>query len=224
MQRSRSRNVVPGAAFTLVEVLLVIGVLGLLAAVLFPVFASARHNARMTTCASNLHQIGLALKLYSADCDERYPPNNTDALQTKQRLVWTLLTPYTHDARVFHCLEEYGVYDKALGYEYRAALMGSRVNPYQKPPRPGSGTVVAWCAQHTQRSGEGGWVLDAQGSMSGLLVVVREDGSASRIKASQVTHWGYSGGQWQPGLLFCPPETICTPRFPGEEWPPEFEQ
>lgn len=212
------------SGFTLVELLVATGVLAILIALLFPVFNAARHSARMTACASNLHQVGLALKLYSADYDEHYPPNNADALQTKQRLVWTLLTPYTHDARVFHCPEERGVFDKALGYEYGAALMGSRVNPYQRPPRPGSGTVVAWCAQHTERSGEDGWVLDADGKESGPLVVVREDGSASRVQASQVTHWIYNGGQWQPGQLFCPPDTICTPRFPGEEWPPEFEQ
>ncbi len=40
--------------FTLIELLVVITILGILAALLFPVFLKARERGRMTTCASNL--------------------------------------------------------------------------------------------------------------------------------------------------------------------------
>lgn len=65
-------------AFTLIEVLVVVGILSLLAAILFPVFVQARDRARITSCASNLHQLGLSIVQYSADYDGRLPyaPNS----------------------------------------------------------------------------------------------------------------------------------------------------
>ncbi len=45
--------------FTLIGLLVVIAVIAILAAILFPVFAQAREKARQTSCASNLKQITL---------------------------------------------------------------------------------------------------------------------------------------------------------------------
>jgi prepilin-type N-terminal cleavage/methylation domain-containing protein len=55
------------AAFTLVEVLVVIGILAVLAALTFPVFGLAKAKARETACASNLRQIWLATQLYRSE-------------------------------------------------------------------------------------------------------------------------------------------------------------
>lgn len=60
-------------AFTLVELLIVIAVLAILAALLFPVFASARQKARQTTCTSNLRQIGMAIAIYRQDWGHYVP-------------------------------------------------------------------------------------------------------------------------------------------------------
>lgn len=57
-------------AFTLIEMLVVIAIIAILAAILFPVFAQAREKARQTTCISNLKQLGLSLAMYSQDYDE----------------------------------------------------------------------------------------------------------------------------------------------------------
>src|SRR3989442_491859 len=59
--------------FTLIELLVVIAIIAILAAILFPVFAQAREQARTITCTSNLKQIGLSVKMYAQDYDERYP-------------------------------------------------------------------------------------------------------------------------------------------------------
>ena len=60
-------------AFTLVELLVVIGIIAALAALLFPVFASARAQAAKATCLSNLRQTGMAIALYVQDYDGYVP-------------------------------------------------------------------------------------------------------------------------------------------------------
>ena len=60
-------------AFTLVELLVVIAVIGILAALLLPALASARDKGRKTACVSNLHQIGIALLNYATDNNGRIP-------------------------------------------------------------------------------------------------------------------------------------------------------
>ena len=59
--------------FTLIELLVVIAVISILAAILFPVFATAREKARQSACLSNLKQLGLAFTQYANDYDETYP-------------------------------------------------------------------------------------------------------------------------------------------------------
>lgn len=54
-------------AFTLLEILVVVAIICLLAALLFPAFGHVRALGRRTTCASNLKQIGMALGQYAQD-------------------------------------------------------------------------------------------------------------------------------------------------------------
>ncbi|MFO8080174.1 MAG: type II secretion system protein [Armatimonadota bacterium] len=53
--------------FTLVELLTVIGIIAVLAAILFPVFSSARAKSRQARCLSNLQQVGVAIETYVQD-------------------------------------------------------------------------------------------------------------------------------------------------------------
>ncbi len=66
-------------AFTLVEILVVLAIIGILAALLFPAFGRARESARQTNCASNLQQIGVAVLQYRKD-EGRYPDTLVDIL------------------------------------------------------------------------------------------------------------------------------------------------
>jgi len=65
----RSRS----AAFTLVELLSVIAIIGVLAGLLLPAIGRVRESARSGQCASNLRQIGAAFNLYAADNRGLYP-------------------------------------------------------------------------------------------------------------------------------------------------------
>jgi prepilin-type processing-associated H-X9-DG protein/prepilin-type N-terminal cleavage/methylation domain-containing protein len=81
------------SGFTLIEILIVIAIIALLAAILFPVFARVRENARRTSCASNLKQIGTAVQMYIQDNDEHLPTAGSDS-STGGDIVG-ILTPYT---------------------------------------------------------------------------------------------------------------------------------
>ena len=210
-------------AFTLIELLVALAVIAVIAAILFPVFATVRKRARMTACASNLHQISLALHQYAADNDGNYAPDDP-LLAHNPHLVWSLLTPYTRTSGVFHCPDAVGPIEKSRGYEYvdRVPPSIAMGNSVFKAPRPGSGTVVAYCDVHTKRLGPDGYELDAQGHLIGPLIVVREDGSTSQIQADRTEFWICRNGRWMPRQdIKAQTGDWGAVRFPGEEWPPQ---
>ncbi len=59
--------------FTLIELLVVIAIIAVLAAILFPVFASAKGAAKRTDALSNMNQIGKATHMYLSDNDDHLP-------------------------------------------------------------------------------------------------------------------------------------------------------
>jgi len=63
----------PRRAFTLVELLIVIAIIAVLAALLLPVLAKAKEQGRATACLSNLRQIGVALQIYVHENNNRMP-------------------------------------------------------------------------------------------------------------------------------------------------------
>lgn len=98
-------------AFTLIELLVVIAIISILAAILFPVFASARLKAQQIATLSNTKQVGLALMQYIQDYDERVVLNNnqdgnadrTGSPGYGEWLDWqALLGPYIKSTGVWH--------------------------------------------------------------------------------------------------------------------------
>ncbi len=94
------------SGFTLIELLVVIAIIALLAAILFPVFARARENARKSSCANNLKQIGLGLLQYTQDYDETTPPAWTAVGGAGYPGSWRWMDciyPYVKSTQLYTC-------------------------------------------------------------------------------------------------------------------------
>ena len=114
----------PNRAFTLIELLLVMAVTGVLAAMLLPALARAKEKSRATQCLANLRQWGLAYRLYADDHDDFLPRRGQGVqvltqigrpedwfnalpvyfgLTSFQLMVTNRATPSAHSQSVFIC-------------------------------------------------------------------------------------------------------------------------
>ncbi|MDR3706733.1 MAG: DUF1559 domain-containing protein [Capsulimonadaceae bacterium] len=103
-QPSAIRARQPNWGFTLIELLVAIAIIAILAAILFPVFATAREKARQSSCASNMKQIGLATIQYVQDYDECYFMGAYTGAGGYNGVGWAgALYPYVKSTAVYSC-------------------------------------------------------------------------------------------------------------------------
>lgn len=121
MKKNRTVNSEIHPGFTLIELLVVLGIISVLAALLFPVFLCAKRNAQNITCISNLHQIGISIEMYCQDYDDYLPyaPDPATKHVVEQGLpeygptidksilnlpvIMTVLHPYGTISKIFDC-------------------------------------------------------------------------------------------------------------------------
>lgn len=96
------------AGFTLVELLVVIGIIAVLIAFLLPALSRARENSRRTACLSNLHQLGAAMIMYANQYKDRLPNGNPAGKAKSYDGTNQVLTDFAaffidSTGGVFHC-------------------------------------------------------------------------------------------------------------------------
>lgn len=139
--------------FTLIELLVVIAIIAILAAVLFPVFTSAKESAKNSGCCSNLSQIGKAFDMYVSDYG-KYPAPVRQISTAAQRLypkqdracvTWDVaIYRYLKNTAVFCCPS-----DKYIREDYTGRITGGKpILPRSYSINPtgiaGSDQYVSW--------------------------------------------------------------------------------
>lgn len=81
------------AGFTLVELLVVVGVIAILVSLLLPALRKVRYQAQLTNCLSNLRQITAATHAYAAENDRRFPYAEREWPHASMVDIWRLLRP-----------------------------------------------------------------------------------------------------------------------------------
>jgi len=131
-------------AFTLIELLVAVAIIALLIAILLPSLIRARDQARTTACLSNLHQLALAAKTYTADFEGSYPialdgKNNWDlttALDSAGNsvkaggILYRLPPPGALNLKIFQCPVYVLASDPTAlftGYNYNTSYIGHGV-------------------------------------------------------------------------------------------------
>ena len=190
MRRLQSKSSLCAAGFTLVELLVVIAVIAVLAAILFPAFATARSSARRTACISNMRQMGLALGMYRQDYEE-LPPH-----------LSVLFPAYVSDARLLVCpndpkraqfegnvrLEGTLYLPSGVSYDYVPQWTVAQQLGWWKPEGPPFGpgkwddmTPVMGCQWHWAKSFNPDWATNAA-SAKGWQLMLMMAGSVRKIR------------------------------------------
>lgn len=113
----KSHNPSAHAGLTLLEALVVALLVGVLATILLPAVVKTHESSRRASCASNLKQVGSALRMYAAEHSDRYPPMRSGVTDTAcnetipvdELFVHgpALVPDYLDDPRVLVCPSDY---------------------------------------------------------------------------------------------------------------------
>lgn len=128
--------------FTLVELMVVIGIIAILGAILLPVLSKARDKAIQNECANNMRQLAMAEIAYAADNEQRFlggvpDGGSSGTAAEKMRRTWvSALYDYVKESKVFLCdadenddkTENYGV----AGGEFAVSYLNNAGLPANK--------------------------------------------------------------------------------------------
>jgi len=118
-------------AFTLVELIVVVAVIAILAALIFPVYQRVTANGQAAACLSNLRQIGTGLNAYLNENENKMPTLQIgrNSISQDVPVIDNTLNKYLTDKRVFICPAD----NKGIGvntgtsYCWNVALNGQAV-------------------------------------------------------------------------------------------------
>ncbi len=118
-------------AFSLMELLVTLGIIAILAALIVPGAQYLRAKANTTQCLNHLRQIGVALELYLGEHNMQMPQLAAGRASKAEELpvIDTVLAPYVGDDRVFECPADREQFEKSgTSYYWNSVLSGQNVN------------------------------------------------------------------------------------------------
>ena len=97
-----------GSGFTLIELLVVIGIIAILAALMFPALNNAKHKALRVKCISNVHEINVACQAWLHDYEDKFPwqlerPRGGSRGETRAYGHWKRLSNYVQSPKILMC-------------------------------------------------------------------------------------------------------------------------
>jgi prepilin-type N-terminal cleavage/methylation domain-containing protein len=235
MRERRARRVLR-AGFTLIEMLVAVGVIGLLVGLVLPAVQSARESARRAQCSNNLRQLGLALQSYAAshgvfpgtyartEFGPRRPGDNT----------WGSFHAYSPFARMLAELDQRPLYDAAnftlpptfdLGLWQNLTVMQAAVGTFLCPSDPAPPVGGYGRANYRASIGPSPWSAagdNAEASWDGPFTTHRfhrpsafTDGLSNTVGLSERIQGDWTRGRLSPGDY----RVLPSPRPGGKVWP-----
>lgn len=191
-------------AFTLVELLVVVAIIGVLVSLLLPAVQAARESARRATCQSNLHQIGIALLAYEeahhelpVGCTERRPWKGVD----ERQLAWSAyLLPHLEQGSLYDSLDLALAFDHPVNAEAAASILPV----YLCPSSPLGARLVEGRGPAHYGGMYGERITSPNSPPKGTMLIDRAvglreiaDGTSRTIVVAEDT--GFADGQWING-------------------------
>ncbi len=191
-------------AFSLVELLAVVAILGILVTLAFPAIDVARASARRSACSSNLRQMGIALINYEA-AKQRFPPGN-DAATGRGHAWSSFILPFLEDVRIASLINYSLKWNNPQNLELTEAILPVYVCPSGRERYAGKqdyGGVMGSAALISEAAiRPPGWVhggilyaTDAEAPRRGCRVAEVADGLSRTLLVSEGVDRGVIDGE-----------------------------
>jgi len=212
-------------AFSLIEVLVVVGIIGILVSLSLPAVQSAREASRRSACANNLRQLAMATQSYEGEFGS-FPPRQAFYLMAVDRAGYALTGNYSLHTGLLSALDQGVLFNSinfqvplifigdinALGANVTAALTSvstflcpsdplSGPEPYGPNSYRGNAGLCGYCSRGSLRVGlRPGFLGDEMGAFTyhGTRLSEFRDGMSSTVAFSEKligTLSGYTGNR-----------------------------
>jgi prepilin-type N-terminal cleavage/methylation domain-containing protein/prepilin-type processing-associated H-X9-DG protein len=195
-------------AFTLVELLVVISIIGILMSLMLPAVQAVRASARRVSCSNNLHQIGLGMQSYHA-AKGRFPPGGIEPFFKKsngRQYAWSaLLLPYLEQEPLYGAIDFGKPFHDPVNASAAATPVAIYLCPSASRPDPSAtraaisygglyGEAIPSLPRDASWTAENGTMIyDRAFSMADI-----RDGASNTLIVSEDSDW--QDGQWINGL------------------------